>query len=119
MTPTPIPSGMTIDPCSSMGSFSRLCNLNSSHLNVILGTAISFVLVISVIIALFFLIWNGIRWIASGGDKQKVENARSGIIAAIIGLVIAFSAFLILSFALSFFGLSLSNLTLPSIANLL
>lgn len=111
-------SGTTIDPCTAMGSFSRLCNLNSGHINVILGAGISFILVIATIIALFFLIWNGIRWIASGGDKQKVEGARSGIIAAVIGLIIAFSAFFILSFALSFFGLSFNNLTLPSISNL-
>jgi len=49
----------------------------------------------------------------SGGDKAKVESARGTIIAAIVGLVIAFLAFFILSLALSFFGLSLTNLTLP------
>jgi len=115
MTPTPAITGVSVNPCTSLGQFSKLCELNSSNLGAIIGAAVSFILVIAVVITLFYIIWHGIRWIASGGDKQKVDGARSGLIAAIIGLIIAFSAFFILSFALSFFGLSFSNLVLPII----
>ena len=54
----------------------------------------------------------------SGGDKAKVESARNHIIAALIGLVIAFLAFFILSLALSIFGLSLNKISLPKISGL-
>lgn len=111
-------SANSINPCFSMGEFNRLCKLNSTSLGTIIGSAISFILIITTIVALFYLIWNGLRWITSGGDKAKVEGARSGIIAALIGLIIAFSAFFILSFALSFFGLNFNNLSLPSLPNL-
>ena len=104
-----------INPCNSTGQFGSLCNLQANQLGSIVGAAVTFILVIAVLIALFFLIWGGVRWITSGGDKAKVESARSTIIAAILGLVIAFLAFFILSVALSFFGLSLSNLQLPRI----
>ena len=108
-----------VNPCGNIQSgFGRLCNLSANNLGSIVGAAVTFILIIAVLIALFFLIWGGIRWITSGGDKAKVESARGTIIAAIIGLVIAFLAFFILSLALSFFGLSLSNLQLPSVANL-
>lgn len=106
-----------VNPCGNVGAFSKLCNLNANNLGGIIGAAVTFILVIAVLIALFFLIWGGVSWITSGGDKAKVESARGRIIAAIVGLVIAFLAFFILSLALSFFGLSLSNLQLPRIPN--
>ena len=53
--------------------------------------------------------------VTSGGDKGKVDEARKTVIAAIVGLIIAFLAFFILSVVLSFFGLSLTNLVLPKI----
>jgi uncharacterized protein YacL len=110
--------GTNVNPCPSSGQFSKLCNLNANNIGAIIGAAVEFILIIAVIIALFFLIWGGVRWITSGGDKAKVESARGTIIAAIIGLVIAFLAFFVLSLALSFFGLSLTNLTLPTIPTL-
>src|SRR5258708_3316838 len=109
--------GTNVNPCPGAGQFTKLCNLNANNIGSIVGAAVTFVLIIAVLIALFFLIWGGVRWITSGGDKAKVESARGTIIAAIIGLVIAFLAFFILSLALSFFGLSLTNLTLPRIPN--
>lgn len=107
-----------VNPCPSAGQFGKLCNLNANNIGPIVGAAVTFILIIAVLIALFFLIWGGVRWITSGGDKAKVESARGTIIAAIVGLVIAFLAFFILSLALSFFGLSLSNLQLPKVSGL-
>src|SRR6266704_2597138 len=107
-----------VNPCPSAGQFTKLCNLNANNIGPIVGAAVTFILIVAVLIALFFLIWGGIRWITSGGDKAKVESARGTIIAAIIGLVIAFLAFFILSLALSFFGLSITNLQLPRVAGL-
>lgn len=107
--------GASVDPCENIGDFNTLCGLDAENLGSIVGAVVTFILIIAVLIALFFLIFGGIRWITSGGDKGKVESARGTIIAAIIGLVIAFLAFFILSLALSFFGLSLNNLTLPTL----
>jgi hypothetical protein len=110
--------GANVNPCPQSGQFTKLCNLNANNIGAIIGAAVEFILIIAVIIALFFLILGGIRWITSGGDKAKVESARGTIIAAIIGLVIAFLAFFVLSLALSFFGLSLTNLQLPKVSGL-
>ena len=109
----------SVNPCSStgIGQFKGLCNLSANNLGGIIGAAVTFILIVAVLIALFFLIFGGIRWITSGGDKAKVDSARQMITAAIVGLVISFLAFFILSLALSFFGLSLSNLTLPKVPN--
>lgn len=108
----------SVNPCGNgIGQFSHLCNLNANSIGPLVGAAVAFILVAAALIALFFLIWGGIRWIMSAGDKAKVDSARQTITAAIIGLIIAFLAFFILSLALSFFGLSLTNLTLPKIPN--
>lgn len=112
-------AGESINPCpKGQGggtNFGSLCDLNADKLGTVISGIVTILLIAATIIALFFLIFGGIRWVTSGGDKAKVESARNTIIAAIIGLVIAFLAYFILTLVLSFFGLSLSNLTLPKI----
>ena len=76
---------------------------------------VTLLFVVAVIVAIVFLIYGGIKWILSGGDKAKVEEARKTIIGAIVGLIIAFLAYFILTLVLSIFGLSLTKLTLPTI----
>lgn len=72
--------------------------------------------VIGILAALFFILWGGLNWILSGGDKDKVEAARSRIIAAIIGLVVIVLAFFILDFVLQLLGFcGLRNFTIPSL----
>ena len=107
----------SVDPCATATTIKSLCNLKGNNLGPIIGNAVTFILVIAAIISLFFLIFGGIRWITSGGDKAKVDSARQTITAAIVGLVISFLAFFILNVVLGFFGLSLSNLVLPRITN--
>ena len=91
--------------CPESGSkFGTLCT-EATSLGTVISRTIIIILVVAAIIALFFLIWGGIKWILSGGDKGKVEAARNTIIAAIIGLIITFLAFFILSFVFQLFGL--------------
>lgn len=53
--------------------------------------------IIATLLCLFVLIWAGIQWITSGGDKAGIDKARKRITFAIVGLVVTFSAYLILS----------------------
>ena len=50
---------------------------------------------LSALMALAFLLWGGINWITSSGDKAKNEEARNRITAAIIGLTIVACVWLI------------------------
>lgn len=79
------------------GEFAPLCNLDLSNSSTIVGNTITILLIVGVILALFFLIIGAIRWITSSGDKAKVESARNTIVAAIVGLILAFLAFFILN----------------------
>lgn len=102
--------------CQAAGSnFSALCALNfASNGGGVVGAIVNVLLIIAILISLFFLIMAGIRWMTSGGDQAKIGAARSQIIAALIGLVIAVSAFAIVNFVLGFItGQGLSGLKIP------
>ncbi len=81
---------------------------------------ITLLFVVGIVIALAFLIYGGIKWIISGGDKANVDAARKHIVAAIIGLVIVVTAFVILNFVFQILfgsGFDLANLCIPSLTN--
>lgn len=83
----------------------------------LISGAITLLLGIAGLIFFFMLIIGGLKWILSGGDKAQTESARSQITAALIGLVIVFSAWAIASLLNSLFGINIFNFTLPSFTN--
>ena len=107
----------TVVPCNT-GQFNPLCLFNTNSFSNLVAGFIQIAFVLAVIVALFYLIYGGFRWITSGGDKQAVNAARDHIVAAIIGLVIIFLSYFILNFLLGVFGLGSLNggLTLPKIS---
>lgn len=109
---TPIHAAANIDTCPQGGPFAHLCGLN---IGTVIGTAITYIFVVAAILALAYLIYGGIRWIISGGDKGGVQGAKDTIIAALIGLVVIFLSYVILSLVLNFFGISTFNFSLPNI----
>lgn len=111
-------AAQNINACpQGTNQFGVLCNLDAQHFGAVVGSAVTFVFVVAAIIALAYLIWGGIKWIISQGDKTGVEEARNHIIAAVVGLVLIFLSYLIINVVLSFFspGTSLMNLQLPSL----
>jgi Type IV secretion system pilin len=98
------------------GRFASLCNLKINNGSNIIGSILTTLLIVAAIISLFFLIWGGIRWIMSGGDKGKIDQARGTITAALVGLVIAFLAFFIVSIVSYFFtGQTGFNFAVPTL----
>jgi len=102
--------------CPQGTNFGSLCNLKPNKVGSAVGVAIQVLLVIAIISCVFFLIWGGIRWITSGGDKGKVDQARSTLTAAIIGLVVALLSFFILNVILIVVtGQGITTLTIPTL----
>ncbi len=95
--------------------FDNLCKLDVAQNPFIFGNVIQVLLVIAVILSVCFLIWGGIRWIMSAGDKGKVEQARATIIGAIIGLVISFLAYFIVTVIVYMLTGSSMNLPIPKL----
>lgn len=109
-----VQSSTKILDCANQGDFNALCSLKAENFGPMIATLITFAFILAVILALMYLVWGGIKWITSGGDKTNVETARNHIVAAIIGLVLVFLSYFILNLVLYFFlGQSLVQLTFP------
>lgn len=76
----------------------------------LLQLGITLFLITVTILSLFMLIFGGIQWIISQGDKTKLEAARKRIIFAIIGLLVTFLSFFIVLTVGQLFGLRLFEL---------
>lgn len=82
----------------------------------IVSTIIKLILVVAALIAFFFLVVGGIKWITSGGDKEQTAKAQGTITAALVGLVIVFAAWAIIRLIEAFFGIEiLTKLTIPQV----
>ena len=80
------------------------------YFSKLLPAAVTFSLIAGSVIFLFMLIWGAIEWISSGGDKQHLESARGRITNALVGIVILFATFAIVSVLETFFGIKILTL---------
>ncbi len=81
----------------------------------IISAIIQMFLIIAALIFFFMLVFGGIQWMTSGGDKAATEAARGRITAALIGLVIIFAAWAIIALIARFFGINLFQFNIPTI----
>ncbi len=73
----------------------------------IIQNSITLLLTATAIFSIVMLIWGGMMWVTSNGDKAKIDSARKRVIYSIIGLVVAFLSFTILSFIEFLFGVKM------------
>lgn len=64
----------------------------------LIGNIINIVLGVLGIILVVLIVWAGVTWMTAGGDSKKVEEAKSRLINAVIGLAIVISAYALASF---------------------
>lgn len=75
----------------------------------VVNNAITLFMVVGLITSILVLVWAGIQWVTSGGDKQKIAAARARITWGIIGLVVILTSFLIIKAFDAFFGITLCD----------
>lgn len=95
-TATKVSASNHIEPIQSGRYFSDVGNLINNLLNMIMA--------VGALLVFAYLIWGGIEWITSGGDKGKTEAARNKITAAIIGLIVLAASYAIFMLLIRFFG---------------
>lgn len=66
-------------------------------LQSLFNNAVVLVFMVAAVLVFIMLLWGGLEWIMSGGDKEKVGNARKRIVNALVGLAILALAFLIMN----------------------
>lgn len=60
--------------------------------------------IVAAFLAVLYLMYGGVKWITSRGDKMAVESARKHIVAAVIGLVIVAGSFFALNVVFNLLG---------------
>lgn len=80
-------------------TFQRSSGSATGIFSGLVGKVLVWVLAIIALIAFFYLIFSGVKYITSGGDAAKATEARNGIINAIIGIIVVVLAYVILQFA--------------------
>lgn len=91
----------------------------TTPLGDIISNLVKIAFVVASLLVLAMLIFGGIQWIISGGDKEAVGKARSRIIAALIGLAVLALTFLIINIIGNILGIGniFGDLRLPTLTN--
>ncbi len=109
---TPSPAPLVQPPSGAVSGDIAIGSIPTVFVNLLFSLAI--------ILAVVYLIFGGIKWITSRGDKAGVESARKHIIAAIIGLVVVAGTFVIVNIIFQVLGTAnplKGNFTLPTLSN--
>ncbi len=96
-------------------SGSNFDSLTTLSIGSIVSGAINLLMVVVALVFFFMLVLGGLRWVMSQGDKTNVENARNQITNALIGLAIVFAAWAIMKLIETLFGISIFNLSIPTL----
>lgn len=112
LVPAVYAQGLLQPPAGTVGTDIDVKNVPQLVVSLLFGLAI--------LLAVVYLLYGGIKWITSRGDKVAVEVARKQIIAAIIGLVVVAGTFFILNLVFNILGVDnplKQGFTLPTLRN--
>lgn len=76
-------------------------------LEQILQVGLTLAIILALVLTIFFIIFSGIQWITSGGDKQKLQAARNRLTYTIVGLIVILLAIFIIRLIGGFFNIGL------------
>ena len=79
---------------------------DGGNIGGILSWVIIVLVAVAIICSLIFLLIGAIKWITSGGDVEKVQNARRTVIYSIIGLVVVLLGGVLITFVQQLLGSS-------------
>jgi len=81
----------------------------------LISAAIGAAFMISFLLVFVMLVWGGVQWITSGGDKENTQKAKDRITSALVGLAIIGGAWALMKIVGAFFGVDiLTSFNLPS-----
>ena len=72
------------------------------HVSALITDVLNFLLSIAGIIAVIMIIVSGLKMVSSAGNTDAVENAKKGLTAAVIGLIIVVMSKIIVSLFVKF-----------------
>ena len=78
-----------------------------TDIGILVSSSINIVIIIAGILVFALLVWGGIQWMTSGGDKTKTEEAKSQITNALIGFAIVAASWAVWKIVIYFFGVDI------------
>jgi cellobiose-specific phosphotransferase system component IIC len=81
----------------------------NSDLGTFVERVFSAIIIVAAIATLMYMVYGGVQWVTSGGEKDKITEARSKITNALIGLAVVASAWAIFLLVDYFFGIGITN----------
>lgn len=78
-------------------------------IGALISALASLAIIIAGVLVFLYLIWGGIQWITSGGDKAATEKAQQRITSAVIGLAIVAASWALIRIIGTFFGVDIFN----------
>lgn len=78
----------------------------ATNFGTMFSSILNVVMLVAALLVFAYMIWGGVEWITSGGDKSKAEGARNKLTAAIIGLVIIAASYAVVTLVVQFLGFS-------------
>src|SRR3989344_7293482 len=76
---------------------------------VVLQNIINVAFILSGVVALFYIITAGIKFITSRGDTEAIDSARKTLTFAIIGLIFILLSYFLLNFILDSVGVKITK----------
>lgn len=95
-------------------TLSRTGTAGVSNLSSLVSAGFNVAIIFAILFVFAMLILGGYGWITAGGDKAKVEEARTRITNALIGMAIIASAWAIITIVAKFFGVDFEKFDIPS-----
>ena len=89
--------------------------LNDITIPGLISAALNLTLIIASILFVFSLLTGAIKFIISGGDRERTDNAKRQVMNALIGIVLVFSSWAVIGLVSQFFGIDLLNFEIPTL----
>jgi len=109
-TPTPTPTAwdkILIDAGGKACVVDGVATINC--IPVVLWLVIQSLLLFAGIVAIFIIIQSGAKFVLSSGDPKKIEEARNGLVYALLGIILIAAAYLLVSLVSFFTGVNCLN----------
>jgi len=87
-----------------------------TQIEKLITSGFAIAVIIGAVVMFAMLILGGYAWMTAGGDKAKVEEARTRITNGLIGLAVVAAAWAIMTVVSNFFGVSFTSLNIPTAA---
>ncbi len=94
----------TINPPPEIQPFITKGGNGVGGISLFLNNFIQLIYILASVVFVIMIVWGGVEWVLSGGDKEKISGAQKRITNAIIGITILATAFAIIKVVGTFTG---------------